>query len=230
MAEVRNILKTTTQYVGPSNQYGSGLVDAEAAVLKALGGTPVDKVTSTTLSLDKTTIGQGGSLIASVQVKDQENQSLSGANVNLVLTDANGQAVEGNKTTNSQGQVSFTITTSDDAVLGDYQVKVTSSLSGYTSSEASQYFEVTGSGQEVTVVGYEVENKEKWTSTYYWWRIYNVSGDVYVVLSDGTRHFHGKESAYSYYGYPNISKTISGTALSAGQVGVPYELNIYITF
>ncbi|MGX8797109.1 S8 family peptidase [Fusibacter sp. JL298sf-3] len=82
----------------------------------------------------------------------------------------------------------------------------------------------------VTVTGYEARNVQTWEGSYWWWTTYNISADIYIVLSDGTTYFHGTESASSYNPNPSINKTVSGTA-TANSTGesVPYQVTINVT-
>lgn len=81
----------------------------------------------------------------------------------------------------------------------------------------------------VTVVRYEARNVKTWTSGY-WWTTYNISADIYIMLSDGTSYYHGKESASNYNGNPVINKTISGTArANSTGANVPYNLSIRVS-
>lgn len=82
----------------------------------------------------------------------------------------------------------------------------------------------------ITVEGYQVRNVKTWTSGWWFWTTYHISGDVYIQLSDGTSYFHGTESQSSSSPNPVVNRTISGQAVaqSTGQ-SVPYQVNIYIS-
>lgn len=52
--------------------------------------------------------------------------------------------------------------------------------------------------------------------------------DIYIILSDGTEHFHGRESATGFLFDPTINKNISGSiVLNTGET-VTYSMRIYV--
>lgn len=229
--QVEDILKTTAQSAGSSYEYGSGIVNAHAAVLKAGGDeTPVDKKITATVGLSKTTVYRGESVTATATVKDQNGAALSGATVAWTVTRADGSTATASGQTNASGVATYTYTASSSDSLGSYQVQAQVSMTGYTGATASGSFTLKAASNVVTVTGYSYTNLKRSTSYYYGYTLYKTSATIYINLSDGTNYLHGTVSSTSWYGYPTISKTISGNAKAAstGQY-IPYNLTISIS-
>lgn len=149
VSEVRSILKNTAQPAGPALQYGSGIVNALAAVQAANGGggTPdPDRATVTTVSTDKSVYKRGDNIVVTGTVKNEQGSPLSGANVSFELTRPNGTKVTESATTNAQGVATWTLTSNAQTLLGTFTIKATSTLSGYTSSTATTTIEFSEDG------------------------------------------------------------------------------------
>ncbi len=228
--QVEEIIKSTAQPAGSSNQYGSGIVNAYQAVLKARGDDlPVDKKTTVTASVDKNTLYVGERVTATATVKDSYGAVLPGATVSWQLTKPNGTSQQVNAVTGANGTATYTYTATTQDTIGLYQLKADVTLSGYQSSTASTQFEIAKEASEVTVTGYSFAERTRWISSYYGYRLYNTSAKIYIHLSDGTKYLHGKETASSWSAYPSIRKTISGEAVanSTGEY-ISYSLSINI--
>ncbi|WP_353893899.1 S8 family peptidase [Proteinivorax hydrogeniformans] len=86
---------------------------------------------------------------------------------------------------------------------------------------------------EVEVIGHEIRDIQTWTETrgWWWWTIteYHISADVYIILCDGTEHYHGQVSEYSSQGYPTIEKTVNGEAIAQStNEKIPYSKDVVV--
>lgn len=139
--QVRQIITATAQPAGPANEYGAGIVNAFAACQQAGGVVPpVEKTTSTTVATDKATYYRGNSIYLTATVTDGEGAALAGATVNFVITKPNGTKMTLTGTTDADGEVNKTLTTSTSTGRGTYKIQATTTLADYESSVASSTF------------------------------------------------------------------------------------------
>lgn len=146
--EVREILKTTAVNAGPANEYGYGIVDAYAAVKAAQGEGPgpSEDVTITTIKTNKEVYARRDAVAMTAKVVDADGVALAGAKVLFTITKPNGYTYTYSRTTNSNGYATYTMYTYSNSTLGTYEVKVDTTLSGYTGSTASKTFKLTRYG------------------------------------------------------------------------------------
>ncbi len=143
VAEARSILQNTAQYAGSFNQYGHGIVDANAAVRAASGQSQQPSYeTNTTVSTNASSYTRGQSVTVRANVVDQDGQALSNATVQFTITRPNGTTVTNTATTNNSGVATWTIATSSSTARGTYGVQAATSLSGYEGSTATTRFSV----------------------------------------------------------------------------------------
>lgn len=228
-AQVEDILKRTCQPAGSASQYGSGIVDAYAAVLAANGDTPVEKATATTLTTNKATYVPGESVTVTAVVKDTKGVALNGAAVKLTTTAPNGTTTVNSGTSNASGLVSWSLPTSTSSAVGQYSLRADTTLTGYASSYANGSYRLENTSQNVTVTGSAYSDLKKWMTISSGYYKYNTSAVIYVVLSDGTYHKHGTISASSWYSYPNLSKKITGTAIAANGQRIAYSMTVRVS-
>ncbi|MDR0269332.1 MAG: S8 family serine peptidase [Paenibacillus sp.] len=147
-AQVESILKSTAQPAGSAYEYGSGIVDAYAAVQAANGGgnPQPDKQTQTTVQTDKSVYQRGDNINITSKVVNQQGSALQGASVNFTLTRPNGTTITNAAATNSSGVATWSITSNAQTALGSYQVKAESTLSGYQSSSATSSLQFSDGG------------------------------------------------------------------------------------
>ena len=120
--EVREILKSTAVNAGPANEYGYGIVDANAAVLAATGGTQ-EKATATTIKTNKEIYARGNTVSMTARVLDNDGNALAGAKVIFTITRPNGTSFTTTKTTNATGYATYAMYTYSSTALGTYTVK-----------------------------------------------------------------------------------------------------------
>ncbi|ASS74599.1 hypothetical protein CIG75_06080 [Tumebacillus algifaecis] len=126
----KSMIWMATLTLAVSTMAGAGAVDAKTASAAQAQSTIS---TTTTIVLNDWYVPSGQNLIGKVVVKDANNQPVVGAPVTVKLIDS--WRVERNRrvgTTNSLGELSFTLSTPD---FGYYDViAVTSSFASYTGS------------------------------------------------------------------------------------------------
>lgn len=130
------------------------------------------------------------------------------SNKNVIWESSNPSVVSVNNgiiTGKSHGTATITVTTEDGSYQDSCEVNVV---------------------EPVKVVGYEERNKRTWSSSFGFMK--HTKADIYIILSDGTEHFHGTVEEEKFLSYPIISRTISGTANSATGEKIPYSFNIEI--
>ena len=144
------------------------------------------------------------SLVATIIPTNASNKALNWQSSNPSIVSVNNGVIVGV----SKGTATVTVTT----VNGGYSASCIVTVS-----------------DPVTVVGYEVDNIQPGSEYYGLKR--NISADIYVLLSDGTRHRHYvSKSEWFISGYPTITETITGTAIaeSTGEE-VQYSINITVS-
>jgi len=150
VAEVTSILMDTATYAGSATYYGSGIVNAYAAVQAALGGgtepPPDDYYTTTTLTTNKAIYAPGEVVTITATVKDQDGYALSGATVAVTLTTPSGSTASGSATTNTSGVATLTYTTTTSTAVGTYGLTASTTMSGYDGSTASASFKIQATG------------------------------------------------------------------------------------
>lgn len=142
-AEVTTILFDTCVDKGNTTQYGNGCVDAQAACLTAIGETPVTDpddgtetpvTSSLTVSLSLSSSYWYSRLNVTATVTDQDGNAVSGASVAVTIKTPDNTTATGTLTTNSSGQASGYLSTSNYS-SGTYTVSVQASMSGYADSD-----------------------------------------------------------------------------------------------
>ncbi|WP_236634886.1 S8 family serine peptidase [Alteribacter lacisalsi] len=141
VSNARSIMQNTAQYAGSPTFYGYGIVDANAAVQQASGGSGgPSNITETSITTDRFYVQRGQNVTSTAQVTNETGQGLANATVTFTITRPNGSTLTNTATTNSSGVASWTVGTSGSTATGTYSVEASSSLQGYQGSSASTSF------------------------------------------------------------------------------------------
>lgn len=114
---------------------GYGLIQAQAQPVES--NKAVISVTT-----DKDSYLKGETVTVEATVKDSNLIALNGATVNLTITSPSGNQTNAVQTTDSSGTVVFNISTNRKTKTGTYNINVQSSLSGYSSSNATTQYSI----------------------------------------------------------------------------------------
>ncbi|HZK24461.1 MAG TPA: Ig-like domain-containing protein [Oscillospiraceae bacterium] len=191
----------------PDSLTASAVLDPSKTAIYSVEvtGIAVTGVSVTPTSLEMY-IADTSSLTATVAPADATDQSItwSSSSTSVATVDNNGLV-----TAHVPGSTTITVETLD---------------GGFTAT-----CEVTVRYHPVTVVGYEARNIQTYRSGFLNLN-YHTSADIYIILSDGTEHFHGNVSASRVLSYPTINTWVTGnaTADSSGE-SVSYNLNITVS-
>lgn len=153
VSQAKAILKNTAQPAGPVFQYGSGIVDAYAAVQESGGGgspQPPEKKSMTEVSTNKSIYRRGDNIVITATVSDEKGARLQGANVSFELTRPNGTKLNESTNTNAQGVATWTLSSNEQTLLGTFSIKATTTMSEYESSSdtVTIQFTQTGNGDD----------------------------------------------------------------------------------
>lgn len=132
--EICNAIFNTAQYAGSMNEYGYGIIDAEACVL-AMNGGPVDPPTPedpTQMNVDLSVSSSffGIYMDQQITVNDQENNPIADATVTLNITCPNGSVINKTLTTNSNGVATNSLSAWSYG-YGDYTFNIVVEKTGY---------------------------------------------------------------------------------------------------
>ncbi|QSX06304.1 S8 family serine peptidase [Sedimentibacter sp. zth1] len=139
VAEICDAIFETGQYAGSSYEYGNGIIDANACV-DTITGTPVDPPEEKQLSVSTEYSSTRSKIYQYITVKDENNNVVIGATVNVEITCPNGSIINKNLTTDSNGVASNSINARSNG-YGTYTYNVTVSKIGYTTIAINESYE-----------------------------------------------------------------------------------------
>jgi minor extracellular protease Epr len=129
---------------GKDSWFGFGLVQAPKQVQEVIQPEPIVEIlkTNTTVSTDKNSYIAGENILITVEVTDEKGSVLSGSEVKVTITPPKGRVTIAQGTTNTNGIVTFVMSTQKNTTKGTYQVKAETSLSHYESSSSVTSFQI----------------------------------------------------------------------------------------
>lgn len=142
--QLRTLLNETAEPIGDGDplKYGNGLVDAEAAVGAATGGSeppppePGDALV-VAVTTDKTAYRMGETIYITVSVTDTSGLPVGEAAVSVEVLTASGRRSTASGTTGGDGRAYFQYKTKRPDGTGSYTISASADKTGYTSGSAS---------------------------------------------------------------------------------------------
>lgn len=196
----------TTQTIGVIKSTGTSVKDPSKTMTLKVEVLPF-KVTGVKISKESATLVKNETLQLNAEITPanatNKNVSWKSSNDSVAIVDSNGMV-----TSIGKGEATITVTTEDGNITDSCEISVKDDLQ---------------------VLGYEARDIQTWTTGWWIFTTYHTKATIYIQLNDGTEYKHGDITEDSGWSYPDIDKTITGTAISpkSGE-SISYNLEISV--